>query len=301
MKKLILAFSAICFVGLFDAAAQQDPQYTQYMYIPNIMNPAYAGTKESLSLGLLYRDQWSGFEGAPKTFVFGAHSPLGEKTGLGVSAIKDEIGPVDETNAYVDFSYRFNLSDEIKLSFGVKAGATFHNIGLSGLTTQNQNDPAFSNDVGETYANIGAGFFLYGDNFYLGASVPNMLESVHLDAQGIEYGSEERHMFATAGYVFQVSPNLKLKPSAMVKTSFGSPMSFDINANAQFFERFEIGASYRYEDAVSGLVGVRVADWVKVGFAYDHTLSDIDEPSFEAMVLFDIFFKEKTYRSPRYF
>src|SRR5690606_1633083 len=301
MRKLILALSASCLVGLFDASAQQDPQYTQYMYIPNVMNPAYAGTKESLSLGLLYRDQYSGFEGAPQTFTFGAHTPLGEKTGLGISAIKDEIGPVEETNAYIDFSYRFDLSNSLKLSFGVKAGATFHNVGLLDLQTIDGGDPAFSSNVDETFANIGAGFFLYSDNFYFGAAVPNMLESVHLDAEGVEYGSEERHFFATAGYVFQLSENVKLKPSALVKTSFGFPLSFNINTNAKFFERFEIGASYRYEDAVSGLVGVRIADWVKVGFAYDHTLSDIEEPSYEAMVLFDVFFKEKTYRSPRYF
>lgn len=296
MRKTILALAAASLLATVDASAQQDPQYTQYMYNMNVVNPAYAGSKESLSIGLLYRNQWNGFEGAPKTFTFSAHSPIGDKTGLGVSAIKDEVGPVEETNAYVDFSYSLDVGEASKLAFGIKAGATFQNVGLLDLDLQDPGvDPAFSSNVDETYANIGAGVFFYSDNYYVGLSVPNMLESVHLDAEGVEYGTEERHFFATAGYVFQVGENTKLKPSALLKTSFGSPMSFDVNLNAQFYERFEIGASYRYEDAVSGLVGLRIADWVKVGFAYDHTLSDIDEPSYEAFVLFDIYFKEKNF------
>jgi len=129
------------------------------------------------------------------------------------------------------------------------------------------------------------------------------LQSTHLDADpdGREYGNEEMHYFATAGYVFQLSENTKFKPSTLVKSSFNSPISFDVNANFLFYDRFEIGASYRYEDAVSGLASVRATDWVQFGFAYDHSISDINQPSYEAFVIFDIFFNKKTYLSPRYF
>src|SRR5690554_2728600 len=113
--------------------AQQDPQYTQYMYNMNVVNPAYAGSKESLSLTALYRNQWSGMSDNPVTFTFAAHSPIGEKVGLGLSAIKDELGPVSETNVYVDFSYTLQMSSSIKLALGLKAGASFHDVGLSGL------------------------------------------------------------------------------------------------------------------------------------------------------------------------
>ena len=309
MKKLFVAICAFFILTVFEVNAQQDPQYTQYMYNMNVVNPAYAGSKESLSIGLLYRDQWSGFPGAPRTFTMSAHSPVGDKTGLGLSAISDEIGPVKETNVYADFSYTLDFGNSRKLAFGVKAGATFHDIGLTNLELQDGNgdlgpvDPAFAADVNNTYPNFGAGFLYYTNNWYVGVSVPNMLQSTHLDADpdGREYGNEEMHYFATAGYVFQLSENTKFKPSTLVKSSFNSPISFDVNANFLFYDRFEIGASYRYEDAVSGLASVRATDWVQFGFAYDHSISDIDQPSYEAFVIFDIFFNKKTYLSPRYF
>ncbi|SHJ06403.1 type IX secretion system membrane protein, PorP/SprF family [Mesonia phycicola] len=286
-----------------DTFAQQDPQYTQYMYNMNVVNPAYAGSKESLSVGLLYRDQWSGLDGAPKTFTFNAHSPIGEKTGLGLSAISDENGPVKETNVYADFSYTLRFSNNGNLAFGLKAGATFHDVNLTSLQLQQQGDNAFSENINNTYPNIGAGVFYYTDKWYVGFSVPNMLTSTHLDADpdGREYGNEDTHFFGTAGYVFQLSENTKFKPSTLVKSAFGAPLSFDLNANFLFYEKFEIGASYRYEDAVSGLIGVKPTDWMHIGFAYDHSISDIEQPSYEAFVIFDVFFNQKTYRSPRYF
>jgi len=300
----LFLYAALCGLALLSGAranAQQDPQYTQYMYNMNVVNPAYAGSRESLSIGLLYRDQWSGFDGAPRTFTFNAHAPVGNGLGLGLSAISDKAGPVTETNAYADVSYTIDFNRAGKLAFGVKAGATFHDVGLTDLDLQDDNDIAFSEDVDKTYPNIGAGFLYYTDHWYVGFSVPNLLESKHLDADGHEFGKEARHFFATAGYVFDITNNFKLKPSTLVKSAFGSPISFDVNLNALFWNRFEIGASYRYEDSFSGLIGVRPADWVQIGFAYDHSISDIDEPSYEAFVLFNIAFNKKTYRSPRYF
>ncbi|MBB4119724.1 type IX secretion system PorP/SprF family membrane protein [Mesonia hippocampi] len=304
MKRLYIFLAFFLLITVAKTNAQQDPQYTQYMYNMQVVNPAYAGSKEHMEVGLLYRKQWSGFTGAPETFTFSAHSPIGEKTGLGLSAISDQIGPVKETNVYADFSYTIGLGGEHKLAFGVKAGATFHDVGLfsdfDGKLQQNGDD-AFSEDINNTYANFGAGFLYYTNKYYVGLSVPNMLKTVHLDYNGIEYGNEETHFFATAGYVFDLSQNTKFKPSTLVKGSFDSPLSFDVNANFLFYDRFEIGASYRFDDAVSGLVSVRATDWIQVGFAYDHTVSDIKDPSYEAFVLFDIIFNKKTYLSPRYF
>ncbi len=281
--------------------AQQEPQYTQYMYNMNVINPAYAGSKESLSIGLLYRNQWEGFEGAPKTFTFSAHSPVGNGLGIGISAISDEAGPMKKTYAYADVSYTLDFDNAGKLAFGVKLGATFNDINLTGLQLIDPNDPAFSQDYGDTKPNFGAGFLYYTDNWYVGVSVPNILSSKHLDINGVEYGTDVQHFFATAGYVFNISDNFKLKPSTLVKTAFGAPLSFDVNLNALFWEKFEIGASYRFEDAISGLVSFRATDWVRIGFAYDHTISDIQEPSYEAFVLFNIAFNKTAYRSPRYF
>lgn len=304
MKKLslLVLFSCLLFAGT--TSAQQDPQYTQYMYNMNVVNPAYAGLKETLSITALYRKQWSGLEGAPETITFSGHSPVSDKVGLGLSAIKDELGPVKETNVYVDFSYTLQMSETLKLALGLKAGATFHDVGLVDLELQDPNDPFFSQDINNTYPNVGAGAFFYGDNFYIGLSVPNFLNSVHLDENGLKYGSEVMHYFATAGYVFQVNDNFKLKPSALVKSAFDAPLSFDVNLNALFYEKFEIGASYRLEDSFSGLVGFQVAPFLRVGYAYDHVTSELDavaNASHEVIITFDLLFKQKALRSPRYF
>jgi type IX secretion system PorP/SprF family membrane protein len=282
---------------------QQDPQYTQYMYNMNVINPAYAGSRENLSFGLLYRTQWVGIDGAPKTGTFFGHLPVGEKVGLGLSVISDEIGPVKETNAYADFSYTLQLGGEHRLAFGIKAGATFHDRGLGDIDLIDANDPFFNNVTGVT-PNIGAGAFYYTDNYYLAFSVPNILSSVKLDANGTEYGTEVSHYFLTGGYVFQLSPNTKLKPSFLVKSAFDAPTSFDVNLNALFFEKLEVGASYRLDDSFSGLINFAITPSLRIGYAYDAVQSDIKRyapSSHEFMLLFDLNFPKNVSRSPRYF
>lgn len=304
MKKLYTLLLVFCVLGLQDADAQQDPQYTQYMYNMNVINPAYAGSKESLSMTALYRRQWSGFDGAPETFTFSGHAPIGEKTGLGLSAIKDELGPVKETNVFVDFSYTLQVSENAKLALGLKAGATFHDVALSTLLLTDPGDPFFSQDINNTYPNIGAGAFFYTDKFYVSLSVPNLLNSVHLDENGLKYGSETNHFFAATGYVFDLSQNVKLKPHVLVKGAFDAPFSFDANLNALFYEKFELGASYRLDDSFSGLVGFQATPNFRIGYAYDSVVSDLDvvtSASHEIILTFDIFLNKRVLKSPRYF
>lgn len=300
MKKLYIVFLLLLAIEMH---GQQDPQYTQYMYNMNVINPAYAGSRENLSFGLLYRTQWVGIDGAPKTGTFFGHLPVGEKVGLGLSVIADEIGPVKETNAYADFSYTLQLGGEHRLAFGVKAGATFHDRGLGDIDLIDANDPFFNNVTGVT-PNVGAGAFYYTDNYYLAFSVPNILSSVKLDANGTEYGTEVSHYFLTGGYVFQLSPNTKLKPSFLVKSAFDAPTSFDVNLNALFFEKLEVGASYRLDDSFSGLINFAITPSLRIGYAYDAVQSDIKRyapSSHEFMLLFDLNFPKNVSRSPRYF
>ena len=304
MKKLYIITFLFGLILFQEVNAQQDPQYTQYMYNMTVVNPAYAGSKEGLSVTALYRNQWSGIEDNPVTFTLSAHSPVGDKVGLGLSVINDQLGPVTETNAYADFSYTLEFGNNFKLALGLKGGATFHDVGLVDLELQDPNDPFFSEDISNTYFNFGTGLFLYNDNFYFGASVPNILESVHLDENGLQYGAEIQHWFLTAGYVFQVSDNVKLKPSGFVKTYFDGPVSFDANVNALFYEKFEIGASYRLDDSFSGLVGFQVTPSVRIGYAYDHVISDIKSvasSSHEVIITWNVFFNKRSLRSPRYF
>lgn len=309
MKRLLIA--ALIFASLVDANAQQDPHYTQYMYNMNVINPAYAGSKENLAFGLLYRKQWVDIQDAPETFTFTGHSPVGRNVGLGLSVISDKIGPVEETNAFGDFSYTLNLGGEHRLALGLKAGLTFQNIGLfSDIngSLSSQDDEAFSENTSNTYFNIGTGFFYYTDKYYVALSVPNMLKSKHLKIResGEErlYGEETQHYFLTAGYVFQLSENVKFKPSAMLKSAFDAPTSIDGSANFLFNEKFEIGATYRLDDSFGAMVNYAITPNVRIGYAYDHIVSDLKvttPSSHEIILLFDLNFPKKVSRSPRYF
>ena len=306
MNKIYLAV-LIAVVTLFEANAQQDPHYTQYMYNMNVMNPAYAGSKENLSFGLLYRKQWVDIQGAPSTFTFSGHSPVGKNVGAGLSVIADEIGPVKEKNVYGDFSYTLNLGGEHKLALGLKAGATFQRIGLQSeiaSTLPDLGDGGFSEDTNNVFFNLGTGIFYYTDKYYVALSVPNMIKANYLDFNGVKYGTETQHYFLTGGYVFDLTPNLKFKPFAMLKSAFNSPSSLDVSANFLFNERFEIGGTYRVDDSFGAMVNFAITPNLRIGYAYDRIVSEIKTvapASHEIILLFDVNFPKKVSRSPRFF
>jgi type IX secretion system PorP/SprF family membrane protein len=309
MKKITI-FLVLGFVLYFtDTSAQQDPQYTQYMYNMNVVNPAYAGSRGTLSLGLLGRTQWTSIDGAPKTMTFDAHAPLGKKVGMGLSIIADELGPAKEQNIFVDFSYTINTSEKGKLAFGLKGGVTLLNVNLLDVTlpqTSTGDDPLFDENINEAFPNFGAGTYYYTDKFYLGFSVPNILRSTHLDKQNINTkAAEEIHYFLTSGYVFDLSSTLKFKPSVMLKGVTGAPISIDVNANFLLYDRFELGASYRIDDSISALFNFGVTPDFRIGYAYDYTISNFSNSvtggSHEIMLLYDIDFSKKNLKSPRFF
>ena len=307
MKKIFLP-AILMLIAFFDANAQQDPHYTQYMYNMNVINPAYAGSKENLSFGLLYRKQWIEIEDAPTTFSFSGSAPIGKNVGLGLSIISDKIGPVEENNVYGDFSYTLNLGGEHRLALGLKAGVTFQKIGLFSdinYTLLQQGDGAFAQDSNTSDLNMGAGFFYYTNKFYLAASIPNMLTASHLNNDG-NYFLENKvpHYFITGGYVFDLNPNLKFKPFAMMKSTFTAPMSLDVSANFLYVEKFEMGATYRLQDSFGVMVNYAVSPSLRIGYAYDHIVSDLKvstPSSHEIILLFDVNFPKKVSRSPRYF
>jgi len=303
MKKRVLVI--LILLVAFKINAQQDPQYTQYMYNMNVINPAYAGSNDGISFGFLYRDQWEGLDGAPKTATMNVHFPAGRNVGLGFSAISDEIGPVSETNLYIDFSYTLNFSNDNRLAFGVKAGGTFHDVGLANLTLIDQNDPFFAADINENTPNVGAGVYFYKPNsYYISVSVPNILESVHLDNNDFNIGSETRHIFAAAGYIFDINENFKFKPHTFVKYASQSPLSLDLNANLFMYNLIEVGAGYRTDDSITAMINFMVSPSIRIGYAYDSIQSELNfltKASHEIFINFDINFKSKVSRSPRYF
>lgn len=308
--KIRFVFAVLLFIVLdFQGYGQQDPQYTQYMYNMNIVNPAYAGSRGTLSINALGRIQWVSIEGAPKTITLGVNAPVAKNLGIGLSAISDKLGPVNEQNIYADFSYTLRTSEEGHLAFGLKGGVTLFDVGLLSIflpQTFKGDDVAFQDNINKVFPNFGAGAYYYTDKFYVGLSMPNMLKSKHLEKEDGTFtsASEKMHVFFTSGYVFQVSENTKLKPSVMAKAVAGAPLSVDVSANALFNERLELGLNYRLDDSLGALVNFGVTDELRIGFAYDYTMSNLgkyNDGTYEVFVLWDIDFSSKNLKSPRFF
>jgi type IX secretion system PorP/SprF family membrane protein len=307
-----LVFSSIFLMSAL-ASAQQDPQFTHYMYNMNVINPAYATDAEGvLNLGGLYRTQWVGAVGAPKTATVFAHMPVAKRVEMGLSFINDNIGNVvKENNIYVDFAYVIPVSDKTKLSFGVKGGLTLFDTNFNGFQyTDEAADPAFANNISKTFPNVGAGTYLFGDKYYLGFSAPNLLTTKHIERNdGIQTtGVEEIHYFFTGGYVFDLNPSLKFKPAFMAKGASDAPLALDLTTNFLINERIELGAGYRFDDSVSGLVNFYVTPTLRIGYSYDYTLTNLgnyNSGTHEIFLLFDLDFSEmsgKGYdKSPRFF
>ena len=309
MKKIILFISFLFYIT--SASAQQDPEYTHYMYNMSAVNPAYAtATAAMLNLGGLYRTQWVGAVGAPKTFTFFGHTALSEKIEVGASLISDDIGDgaKKENNFYADFAYVLQLGGKNKLSLGLKAGFTSLQTNFNGFRfTDTATDLAFSENINVTKPNIGAGAYYFTDKYYVGLSVPNLLSSKHIEERsGINaYGSENIHAFLTAGYVFEINDVFKLKPAFMSKFVPGAPVSVDLTANVLYNDKFELGAAYRINDAVSALMNINVTPSLRIGYAYDYTISNLGQfnsGTHEIMLLFDLDLLGKGYdKSPRFF
>lgn len=301
MNKIV--FILLLFLSCLKSFGQQEAQYSQYMYNMNMVNPAYVVNEPgTLYLGSLYRMQWAGIEGAPRTANVFANMSLSDKTELSFNYTNDQIGDVLQENTFnVDFAYILNLSRYTRLSFGMKAGVS--NLAFDFSGTNVGADPSFLNTT-NTLMNIGAGLFLYSDNFYVGLSSPNVLPT-DLNVNSQDLYETETQMFAMAGYIIDVNRGLRLKPSAVVKQSIGAPLSFDVSMNALFNEKFEFGLSYRYQDAVSALAAINLAYNFKIGYAYDYStskLNSFNSGSHEIILLYNFdFLRSKKYFSPRFF
>ena len=309
MKKLIIFLLSILggqFLSSEDLYSQQDAQYTQYMYNMNILNPAYAGSKlGTLSISMLGRSQWVGIPGSPQTGTLSVHSPITNRMGLGLSVYADKVGPVNEEFIFADYSYTIPVGYYDNLSFGVKAGVSIFNATLIDLQTVVQGDVNFSQNIAGAKPNFGFGVFYYSDIYYIGLSVPNLLKTTYLEKNGgvVTNVSKKSHLFLTGGYVFDLTYDWKFKPSMMAKAAMGAPLSIDLSANFLFDEALEVGASYRFGDAISLLMGAQITESLRVGYSYDFTTSDLrkfNSGSHELIILFDLL---TTYDivSPRFF
>ncbi len=299
MRNSFIKILTVACIALFSIKgnAQQDPMYTQYMYNMSVINPAYAiDDLGMLNVGGIYRNQWAGIDGAPETANFFAHTGLTDRLEAGISIVHDEIGDVvKENNLYADVAYVLPVTETSKLSFGVKAGVTFFDADLRGLETGNPDVLILQQTRTSVkhFPNFGVGAYWFGDKYYVGLSAPNLFTAKHLENEtGLaRLGEENIHYFLTGGYVFDLNPNLKLKPAFMARAVEGAPLSVDITANVLLYNRFEVGAAYRFDETVSGLVNFRVTPELRIGYAYDYTtgnLGDFNDGTHEIMVLFDL-------------
>ncbi|QXP77960.1 MULTISPECIES: type IX secretion system membrane protein PorP/SprF [Winogradskyella] len=310
-NKITYSIAIIISLLSFSLHAQQDPQFTQYMYNMSVVNPAYALDDDTnINLGILYRSQWVGSVGGPTTGTFFGHTKLTDQLEGGISIVHDEIGDVvKQTSAYADVAYVLPIGLNSKLSFGIKAGATFFSTNFDGFTYSDQvnEDPAFSENINRTFPNIGAGLYYFSEKYYVGLSAPNLLQSKHLkDESGVvSEASENVHLFFTGGYVFNLNENLKFKPAFMTKYVNSAPISVDLTANILMYDKLEFGAGYRYDDSVTGMINFSISSAIRIGYAYDYTLTNLGEfnsGSHEVFLLFNIEKFGKGYdKSPRFF
>ena len=273
-----------CLLGLGSATvlAQQDAQYTQYMYNTMSVNPAYAGSRGQLSLAALYRSQWVGLEGAPKTFTLNLHSPIRDsRVGYGISVVNDNIGDGVVQETYIDavISYTIDVSQDAKLSFGLKGGGNLLSLDFSGLQKYQEEFVDTDNIDNRFTPNFGLGVYYHTDRFYAGISAPNLLESKHFDNSA---GSEESFLsvdrinfYMIAGYVFDLNANLKFKPALLTKVVSGAPLQLDLSGTFLFNEKFSFGAAYRWDAAVSALLGFQLNEQLMIGLAYDRETTEL--------------------------
>lgn len=304
-------FIGITFQGLM---AQQDAQYTQYMYNTMSVNPAYAGSRGQLSFAGLYRSQWVGLDGAPETFTLNLHSPIrNSRLGYGISIVNDNIGDgvVQETYLDAAISYTIQVAMDAKLSFGLKLGGNMLSLDFNGLRNFDEEVVSQDNIDNKFNPNFGLGVYYHTDRFYAGLSAPNVLESEYFDNDNsdgsVNFQSAERiNLYLITGYVFDMGPDLKFKPALLTKAVGGAPLQVDLSASFLFADKFSFGAAYRWDAALSGLVGFQLTEQLMVGLAYDRETTELggaqfNDGSFEIFLRLELLKRFQRTVSPRFF
>jgi type IX secretion system PorP/SprF family membrane protein len=306
MKKIFVIL--IYMIGFVYAGfGQQDKMFTQYLNYPSSINPAYVGSRGSTQILGIARKQWVGLDGAPKSAVLSVNSPISFfNMGVGLTLETDAIGPENNTDVGIDFSYKIRLAKTVFMNLGLKAGLTHQKVDLRNSKVVDQYDPLMQELSNNVLPNFGVGSYIYGDDFFVGLSVPRLLQT-EIKSGGIsntKLDNTKLHYFLMAGYLVKVNPFIKLKPTMLLKATEGSRISWDLTATAIFLDRFWLGVSFRNEDSVAGIFQLNVNNQLRLGYSYDvgvSKLSSRTRGSHEISMSYDIAFKSKRFRSPRYF
>lgn len=302
MKTLLFSFVLVLTSML--NYAQQDAQFTQYMYNTTIINPAYAGSRGALSIFALHRTQWVGLDGAPVTNTVSMNTPFNESNlGLGISIVNDKIGPTQENTISADISYSIHTSETFKLSFGMKATANLFSLDVNKLNPVD-NDPSLHDFNNKFTPNIGAGIYLHSDKAYVGFSVPNFIETNRYNDNEVAIFKEKINYYLMGGYVFTISNDIQFKPAGLLKIAQGAPLQADISGNFMFMEKLTVGIAYRWSAAMSGMVGFQISEGLHIGYGYDLETTHLDKynsGSHEVFLRYELFKNNTRMTTPRFF
>lgn len=289
-------------------SAQQDSQYTQYMYNTVAVNPAYAGSRGVMSLFLMHRNQWVGLEGAPVTNVLSIHKPISNTNlGYGISVVNDRIGISDNNTVSADLSYSIPISNAYQLSFGLKTSLNWLSVDYNRLTIREPNDNILreQNSIENQFSlNFGVGVYWHSSKNYIGISIPNFLETRRYDDDLRSTATDKMHIYVIGGRVFTLNADWLLKPAILTKLVQGAPLQVDVSANFLFSQKLTLGVAYRLSAAVTGLVGFQISETWQIGYAYDtdtSQLSNYNSGSHEIFLRFELFRTYNKIVSPRFF
>jgi type IX secretion system PorP/SprF family membrane protein len=309
IKRALLTAAAL--VVFISVKAQQDAMFTHYSFNTLAINPAYAGSRDALTVTSLYRNQWTGFKGAPVTQTLTMHTPfMNDKIGAGLSIVNDRIGPVNTTSVYADYAYKIKITKTARLSMGLKGGLNVMQSRLASLRLDQQDDAAFANNrESKLLPNFGFGLYYYTTRWYAGVSTPKMLENnfqTNTVNGGTGFGSEERHYYFIAGTVIDIAKDVRFKPTTFVKVTNAAPIEADLTMLFIFYDKLEFGPMFRTGDAVGALFGINLTDQWRFGYSYDWSFTNrtfrYNGGSHELMLRYDFIYRDKAkILSPRFF
>jgi type IX secretion system PorP/SprF family membrane protein len=309
MNKLLIITMTLLMWTHF-AKAQFEPQFTQYMFNEMFINPAYAGSRDQISSTLVYRNQWVGIDGAPKTQTASINAPLlNRKIGVGLNVLNESIGVTKQFAIYGNYAYRIRVGESGALAMGIQGGFINHQENLADVVTNEENDSEFLlNTPKVVIPNAGFGIYYNTDRFYAGISVPRTLRN-KVAGNGTsdvatDFSFSTWHYYITSGYVFPVSANVKLKPTIMLKAVEAAPLIGDISLNALFKDRIWLGAAFRSGDAFAAMLTFQATPNLRVGYSYDYTTTELNSYSngtHEINIGYDFSLEKKRIVTPRYF
>lgn len=305
INKIKHSFLAAITLLAMNLNAQQETQNSFYMFNASLLNPAYAGSRDALSIVADGRMQWVNWKGAPKTNCFTLHTPLViESVGLGLNVLNDQIGATIRNSIFADFSYRIKLNkDNDRLAFGLRGGVDIITNDFTNLDVNDKTDPVIANSFTKSLFNTGAGVYLYGKRYYVGLTAPKVLANKLSDVSNFN-SKEAIHIYFIAGYVFKLNSLWDLKPSTSVRYTANAPLSIDANISAFFNKKIWFGLMYRHGSAAGANIMYQFTPAIRLGYAYDYSITNMSKynsGTHEVLLGFDLFKKQEPVRSPRYF